>query len=122
MQMLANVLTGVVALLHVYFMVLEMVLWRSRAHKVFPVTREFAEQSAGLASNQGLYNGFLVAALLLGLFWPDKGIATSFRLYGLSCVIVAAAWGAITISPRILLVQGVPALLALGAWWMSGRG
>jgi putative membrane protein len=106
---------GLVLLIHVYIVVLEMVLWKSRAHKAFPITKEFAEQSAGLASNQGLYNGFLVAALAVGLLHPDPRLAHAFLLYGLICVAVAGVWGAITVHPRIALIQTVPAGLGLAA-------
>lgn len=119
MATLAQVLVGLIALLHVYIVILEMVLWRSRGPKVFGITKEFAEASAGLASNQGLYNGFLVAALALGLFHPNPALAHGFTLYGLICVAVAGVWGAITASPRIFFVQTVPAAAALAAFTLA---
>ena len=115
MDVAARVVIGLIIVIHVYIVLLEMVLWKRRAHKVFPITKEFAEQAAGLASNQGLYNGFLVAALLLGQLHPDARIASAFTLYGLVCVAVAGVWGALTASKRIFFVQTVPAALALGA-------
>ncbi len=122
MLVVAKVLTGVVALIHVYIVVLEMLLFRSRGPKVFGVAPEHVEVLAPAMSNQGLYNGFLVAALGLGLFLPDPALSTAFTRFGLICVIVAGIWGAITVNPRILVVQAVPAVLALAAWWMATRG
>nr|WP_255494899.1 DUF1304 domain-containing protein [Luteibacter sp. Sphag1AF] len=112
--MLALILTVLVILIHLYIVVLEMVLWRSRGPKVFGITRQFAEESASLASNQGLYNGFLVVALVLGLTLADP-LGHAFVLYGLGCVVVAGLWGAATASRRILFVQALPAALALAA-------
>ncbi|MEV6877717.1 DUF1304 domain-containing protein [Amycolatopsis sp. NPDC051128] len=110
MNIVADVLIGIVALIHLYIVVLEMVLWTTpRARAAFGTTKEFAEQSKTLAANQGLYNGFLALALVWGL------IAGEFQLqlYGLVCVIVAGLYGAATASKRILLVQVVPGALAL---------
>jgi putative membrane protein len=115
MPVLVLVPVVLVLLIHVYIVLLEMVLWKARAHKVFPITQEFAQQAAGLASNQGLYNGFLVAALALGLAHPDPVLAHGFLLYGLICVAVAGIWGAITVNLRILFIQTVPAAIALAA-------
>jgi len=119
MEKAAQILTGLVALIHVYIVILEMVLWKKRGPKVFGISQQFANDSAGLASNQGLYNGFLVAALVLGLVLPNPAIAHAFTLYGLVCVAVAGVWGAITASPRILFVQTIPAGLALAAVALS---
>ncbi len=99
--------------LHGYFVVLEMVLWKRKAPKVFRVSQEYANQSASLASNQGLYNGFLVVALLIGLLAKDANIAHGFIMYGLLCVIAAGVWGGITVNKRITIVQALPALAAL---------
>ena len=93
-----------------------MVLWKSRAPKVFGITPEFARESASLASNQGLYNGFLVVALLTGLLHSDPAVAHAFILYGLICVIVAGVWGSVTASRRILYIQALPAALALALY------
>jgi putative membrane protein len=108
----AAVLVGLVAALHLYFLVLEMFLWTTpTGRRVFALDADFAERSKALAANQGLYNGFLVAALVLGLVGPaDRRFA--FAVFGLSCVVVAGLYGA---NRRILVVQAVPALLALGA-------
>lgn len=118
MNLLATVLTAVVILIHVYIVVLEMVLWQSRGPKVFGITPAFARESAALASNQGLYNAFLVVALLLGLLMREP-YATAFIFYGLGCVVVAGVWGGLTASRRILYVQALPAVLALAAQWMA---
>ncbi|HSI54217.1 MAG: DUF1304 domain-containing protein [Ramlibacter sp.] len=113
--MIAIVLVALVALLHFYFLVLEMFLWtKPMGLKVFRNTPEFAEASKVLAANQGLYNGFLVAGLVWGLLLG----ATAGRpvlVFFLGCVIVAGVYGAITVSRRIFFVQAVPAILALGA-------
>jgi putative membrane protein len=115
MTTVAFILTALVALIHVYIVVLEMVLWTTpRGRAAFGTTPEIAEQTKVLAANQGLYNGFLVAALVLGLVGPaDQRFA--FAVFGLACVIVAGLYGAATVSRRILLVQALPAALALAA-------
>jgi putative membrane protein len=112
--MLANILIGLVALLHVYFLVLEMFLWsKPFGRKAFNLTPEFAEASKTLAANQGLYNGFLAAGLAWGICLGAAGF--SVKLFFLACVIVAGVYGAITVSRKILYVQAVPAVLAVGA-------
>jgi putative membrane protein len=110
-SIVADVLVGLVAALHIYFLVLEMFLWtRPLGLKTFGNTPEFAEQSKVLAANQGLYNGFLVAGLAWGLV-ADK---TDVTVFFLGCVVVAGLYGAATVSSRILVVQALPALVALG--------
>lgn len=112
MDIVAAVLVALVALLHAYFLVLEMFLWTQPVgRRVFGTTAEFAEESAGLAMNQGLYNGFLVAGLLWGLVadYPDV------QVFFLGCVIVAGVFGALTVNKRILVVQAVPAVFAMAA-------
>jgi putative membrane protein len=113
--MVATVLIAVVALIHVYIVVLETVLFRTRGAKVFGLDAARAEMMAPAMSNQGSYNGFLVAALAIALLAPDPKIAGAFGVFGLLCVIVAGVWGAVTVSKRILYVQAVPAALALAA-------
>ena len=111
MNVVANVLVGIVAALHLYFLVLEMFLWtKPLGIRTFGNTRELAEQTKVLAANQGLYNGFLVAGLVWGLV-ADK---TDVKLFFLGCVVVAGVYGAATVSRRILVVQALPALVALG--------
>lgn len=112
--MIANILIGLVALLHVYFMYLEMVVWdKPLGLKTFRLTPEFASASKALALNQGLYNGFLVAGLVWGLWLGEAGFA--IKVFFLGCVIVAGIVGGLTVNRRIFLVQGVPAILALAA-------
>jgi putative membrane protein len=111
----ANILVGLVALIHLYIVVLEMFLWTTpRARAAFGTTEEFAKESAPLAANQGLYNGFLALALVWGLIATDPS-GYQLKLYGLVCVIVAGLYGAATASKRILLVQVLPGVLALAA-------
>ena len=112
MSLLANVLIGLVALLHVYFLVLEMFLWtRPLGLKTFRNTPEKAEITRVLAANQGLYNGFLAA----GLFYAIATGSREFALFFLACVIAAALYGAYSVNKRIFVVQGVPALAGLAA-------
>ena len=112
--MIANVLVGLVALIHLYIVVLEMVLWdKPYGRKVFGNTAEFATASKVLAANQGLYNGFLAAGLIWGL---SMGVAGQpVQLFFLGCVIVAGLYGAMSVGIKILFVQTVPAALAVAA-------
>lgn len=115
MSVIAAVLVGLVALIHAYILVLEMFLWRTpRGLKAFGMTPETAETMATLAANQGLYNGFLSAGLVLSLLLKEPS-AFYFKLFFLACVILAGLYGGFTVSRRILLVQALPAALALAA-------
>ena len=112
MKAIANLLVAVVALLHVGFLVLEMFLWTTPfGLKTFNMTPEVAASSKVLAANQGLYNGFLAAGLVWGLLAKENG--TAIKIFFLGCVIVAGLFGAATAKPSILLVQALPAALAL---------
>ncbi len=112
MAWIGVILTAFVALEHIGFMVLEMFLWtKPIGMKVFNQTPESAAASATLAANQGLYNGFLAAGLIWGV-WASRQDVTIFFL---GCVVVAGVFGAATVKPRIFLVQAVPAILALAA-------
>ena len=112
MGLAANVVIAVVALLHVYFLVLEMFLWDKPAGlRAFGHTAEAAAASKVLAANQGLYNGFLAAGLLWGLSLGAGG--THIKIFFLLCVLIAGVYGALTASRKILFVQALPALLAL---------
>ncbi len=112
MNALAYVLTALVALIHVYILVLEMFLWdKPRGRRAFGLTPEFAAQTKVLAANQGLYNGFLAAGLIWGLALGGAGGA--IRVFFLACVVVAGSYGAATANKRILFVQALPAGLAL---------
>jgi len=120
-ELVAAILVALVGSLHLWFLALEMVLWqRPLGLRTFRLTAEQAQATATLAANQGLYNGFLAAGLLLTLIAPEP---TAFhgRLFLLGCVIVAGVFGAATVSRRILLVQALPAALALGAVLVAGR-
>lgn len=109
MNVVANVLVGIVALIHLYIVVLEMFLWTTpRARASFGTTEEFAKETKTLAANQGLYNGFLAAALIWGLL-ATGGTAWQFKIFGLACVIVAGLYGTATASKKIFFVQVVPA-------------
>ncbi len=120
MSIIASVLVAIVALLHVWFLVLEMFLWRKPLGlRTFRMTAEQAETTAVLAANQGLYNGFLAAGLAVGLIVAEP-TAFYFRLFFLACVIVAGVYGAATVSRRILLVQALPGALALAAVLLAG--
>ncbi len=112
MSMLAQGLIVLVALLHLYFLVLEMFLWtRPLGLRTFRNTPEKAELTRVLAANQGLYNGFLAAGLLYAVATGSR----EFALFFLACVVVAALYGAWSVNKRIFMVQGVPALAALAA-------
>ncbi|WP_432377320.1 DUF1304 domain-containing protein [Duganella sp. P38] len=113
MHLAAQIVTALVALIHVYIVLLETVLFNSRGRRVFGLNKEKAEVMRAAMSNQGCYNGFLVAALALGLLHPDAAIASAFTVFGLACVAVAGAWGAATVKRSILLIQTVPAAIGL---------
>jgi putative membrane protein len=112
--MLASVLTGLVALIHIYIVVLEMLLWDTdRGRRAFGTTPEFSRASKVLAANQGLYNGFLAAGLVWGIWLGHPG--DGVKIFFLLCVAIAGIYGAATVNVRIALIQTVPALLALAA-------
>ncbi|XVS66702.1 DUF1304 domain-containing protein [Actinosynnema sp. CA-299493] len=113
MQLAADVLTALVAAIHLYIVVLEMFLWNTpRGRAAFGTTPEFAAESKVLAANQGLYNGFLAAGLVFALIARGT-TGFAFAVFFLICVIVAGLYGAATVSRRILFVQSVPAAIAL---------
>lgn len=121
MNALAVALVGVVAAIHVWILVLEMFLWRTpRGLAAFGLTQEQADSTATMAANQGLYNGFLAAGLIWGAV-AGPPIAFPVRVFFLGCVIVAGLYGAATASRRILVVQALPAALALVAVLVAGR-
>ena len=120
MIFIANFLVAVVAALHVYFLVLEMFLWtKPLGLKTFRNTPEKAADSAVLAANQGLYNGFLAAGLIWGLVQGAPAFAFQIKVFFLLCVIVAGVYGAATVSRRILYVQAAPAAIALILLWLA---
>nr|WP_297531966.1 DUF1304 domain-containing protein [uncultured Roseateles sp.] len=108
----ANVVVALVALIHVYILILEMFLWTTpKGRKAFGLTKEFAEASKVLAANQGLYNGFLAAGLIWGLALGAAG--GPVKLFFLACVLVAGLYGAATASRKILFIQALPAAIGL---------
>jgi putative membrane protein len=110
--MVSNVLVILVALLHTWFLILEMFLWtKPIGLKTFRQTQEKAEASKVLAANQGLYNGFLAA----GLIWALVSGDLQAKIFFLVCVAIAGAYGAYSVNKRIFFIQAVPALLAIGA-------
>ena len=112
MSVIAAVLVVLVAVLHAWFLVLEMFLWtRPAGLKTFRNTPEKAETTRVLAANQGLYNGFLAAGLLYAAITGSR----EFALFFLACVVVAGLYGAYSVNKRVFLVQALPALLALAA-------
>lgn len=118
--MISQILTALVAVSHVGFMALEMFFWTKPAGlKVFRNDLAYAEKSKVLAANQGLYNGFLAAGLFWSLVHKDPGFADQLKIFFLLCGLVAGLYGAVTVSRRILMVQALPAALALAAVWMG---
>jgi putative membrane protein len=108
----ADIMIGLVALLHAGFLALEMFLWNTPfGRSVFRTTPEFAASAKALAANQGLYNGFLAAGLAWGLAMGEAGLHV--KLFFLACVIIAGVFGAATVSYKILYVQAIPGILAL---------
>lgn len=116
--MIGSILTGIVALIHVYILVLEMFLWtKPQGLKAFGLTPDFAEQTKTLAANQGLYNGFLAAGLFWGIWLGEAG--DPVKAFFLGCVVVAGVFGAVTASRKILFVQTIPAVVALLGVWLG---
>jgi putative membrane protein len=111
---------ALVAALHVYFLALEMFFWtKPLGLRVFGNTPEKAGDSAVLAANQGLYNGFLAAGLFWGLLHPNAAFAFQIKVFFLACVIVAGLYGAVSVSRKILFVQAMPAAVALLLVWLA---
>ncbi|MES2933634.1 MAG: DUF1304 domain-containing protein [Pseudomonadota bacterium] len=114
----ANVVIALVALLHIYFLVLEMFLWDKPAGlRAFGQTQAAATASKVLAANQGLYNGFLAAGLIWGLSMGAAG--HDVKVFFLSCVLVAGLYGAATASRKILFIQALPAAIGLALLFLA---
>jgi putative membrane protein len=112
MHLIANIIVGLVAALHIGFLILEMFLWQTPfGRRTFGLTPEFAAASAKLAANQGLYNGFLAAGLIWGLLAGHESFY--IKVFFLTCVIVAGLYGGFTVKKSILMIQALPALIAL---------
>jgi putative membrane protein len=111
-ELATNILIGLIAVLHVYILVLEMFLWdKPRGMKAFGNTQQAASATKVLAANQGLYNGFLAAGLFVGLWMGRAGL--DFKIFFLICVLLAGLYGAATASKKILFIQAIPAAIAL---------
>ena len=111
-EILTTVLIGIVAFLHIYFLVLEIFLWdKPFGRKIFGLTIEFAKQSKALAANQGLYNGFLAAGLIWGIMLGEAGF--QIKIFFLVCVLIAGIFGGLTVGKKILFIQALPAAIAL---------
>ncbi|MBX3514616.1 MAG: DUF1304 domain-containing protein [Xanthobacteraceae bacterium] len=122
MALIANILTGIVAALHAYFLVLEMFFWtQPLGLRIFNNTLQKAQDSAVLAANQGLYNGFLAVGLLYGIFASNAAVGFQFKVFFLLCVIAAGLYGGYSVSSRIIYVQALPALIALIFVWLANR-
>ncbi|KQN47483.1 hypothetical protein ASE93_09255 [Serratia sp. Leaf50] len=112
--MLSSVLILLVAIIHVYILILEMFLWDTRVgRKAFKLSADFSAATKVLAGNQGLYNGFLAAGLFYGVWLGESGF--QFKIFFLICVLIAGIFGAITANRKILYVQALPALIAIAA-------
>ena len=120
MNAIASILVALVAALHVYFLTLEMFFWtKPLGLRVFGNSPQKAADSAVLAANQGLYNGFLAAGLIWGLLQPNGAFAFQIKVFFLVCVIAAGLYGAASVSRKILFVQAAPAVLALIFVWLA---
>lgn len=120
MELAGTVLVALVAAEHLYILILEMFLWtKPQGMKAFGTTPELAESSKVLAANQGLYNGFLSAGLIWGLVHPIAEVGSQIQIFFLLCVMTAGIYGGLTAKRSILLVQGLPALIALVAVLLS---
>ena len=118
MQTLSIVIIILVIILHIYFLVLEMFLWdKPYGRKAFGLSADFATQSKALAANQGLYNGFLAAGLIWGLYLGESDF--SIKVFFLSCIIIAGIFGGMTVSKKIMFVQAIPAAIALALLLMG---
>lgn len=114
MQLAAQILIGIIAIIHIYILWLEMFAWTTKAPKVFKtIPKELFAPTKTLAANQGLYNGFLAAGLIWSLLIEDHHWKFYIAIFFLTCVIIAGIYGAATASKRILYVQSIPALVAL---------
>ena len=118
MIMFANIVIALIAVLHVYILVLEMFLWESKKGlRTFGHTPETAKITKKLAANQGLYNGFLAAGLCWGLWLGDAGF--SVKMFFLMCIAVAGIYGAVTALRKILYIQTLPAVVAIAVLWCA---
>jgi putative membrane protein len=114
MNLISQIIIVIVALLHFYFLWLEMFVWTTKAYKVFRnFPKDLFEKTKTMAANQGLYNGFLVAGLIWSLFITDAVWSNNIALFFLTCVAIAGIFGAYSVSKKIFFVQGIPAILGI---------
>jgi putative membrane protein len=119
MSTIANIVIAIIALMHVWFLILEMFLWdKPTGRRAFGLTPEFAAQSKVLAANQGLYNGFLAAGLIWGLILGG-GEGTHVKIFFLACVLVAGLYGGFTATRKVLWIQAAPAVVGLACVLLS---
>ncbi len=117
MILIAKIILGLVAFLHLYFLWLEMFAWTTKAKKVFrSFPKDLFEPTKAMAANQGLYNGFLAAGLIWALCITDTYWQCNVALFFLACVVIAGIYGGLSVSKKIMVVQGVPALVGLVLW------
>jgi len=113
MSTLANIVVAIIALMHVWFLILEMVLWdKPSGRRAFGTSAEYATQTKVLAANQGLYNGFLAAGLFWGLVLGGAE-GTHVKLFFLACVLVAGVYGGFSATRKVLWIQGLPAAIGI---------
>jgi putative membrane protein len=114
MELLTNLVIGLIAVLHLYFLWFEVFAWETTGRKIFrQMPAEMFPKTKALAANQGLYNGFLVAGLVWSLVISDPVWSEKVALFFLTCVLIAGIFGAITASKKIFYVQGLPALVGI---------
>jgi len=114
MIILTNIVISLVAILHFYFMVLEMFFWtKPLGLKIFKNTKDKAEMTSVLAANQGLYNGFLAMGLIMSQLFSSPTLRFSFQVYFLACIVVAGIYGAYSVSRRIFFIQALPAIIGI---------
>ena len=114
MHLLSQIIIGFVAFMHLYFLYLEMFAWTTKAPKVFTnFPKDLFKPTKAMAANQGLYNGFLAAGLIWTFFISDEIWSRNIALFFLNCVLVAAIYGAYSVSKKIFFVQGLPAILGI---------
>ncbi|MBL0766153.1 DUF1304 domain-containing protein [Marivirga atlantica] len=120
MVIVANILIGIIAVLHLYFLWFEMFAWTTKGPKIFrSFPKDLFPKTVALAANQGLYNGFLAAGLIWSFFIHDEEWSVNVATFFLACVAVAGIYGAITASKKIFIVQALPALIALILIWLN---
>ena len=120
MSIVSTLIVALVALLHIWFLILEMFLWtKPLGLRTFRQTAESAQASKVLAANQGLYNGFLAAGLIWGLLLGAEGYAV--KIFFLACVVVAGIYGGMTVSRRVLLIQALPAAVGIALVCLAAR-